>query len=117
MKHIQHILNRTLTVEDLSFIVQNLSDRITCLESANTSQSQSREPESFRRTIGPDEAARMLGLSRSRVYVLSGQGKLPVHKVGHRLLFFPDDLEHFIRSNGRTLNPGKMMSQKKADAL
>jgi len=118
MKNKLIILDRELTVEDLSFIVQNLADRLSCLESANTSHHPLREAEPIRRTIGPYEAARMLGLSRSRVYVLSSQGKIPVHKVGNRLLFFPDDLEKYIRSGGSMGQQGnKILNKKKADAL
>jgi excisionase family DNA binding protein len=49
----------------------------------------------------------MLGLSKSRVYVLSGQGKLKSYKVGNRVLFFNDEMEQYIRSGGK-FNAKKM---------
>lgn len=105
MKYSKETLPSELTVEDLPSIITTLSDRITLLESTITLYSAKQEQEDSRKTIGPGEAAHMLKLSKSRVYVLCSEGKLPVHKVGHKLLFFPNELEQFIRSSGKVAAP------------
>lgn len=118
MKYSKESLHRELTVEDLPSIITTLSDRIALLESTITPHPAKRDQEDSRKTIGPGEAAHMLKLSKSRVYVLCSEGKLPVHKVGHKLLFFPNELEQFIRSGGRIASAGNQTSwNKKADAL
>lgn len=101
MKYSIQVQSKELTVEDLPSFILNLADRINELEATIQKHSVKYEQDGHRTTLGVDETARMLGLSKSRVYVLCGQGKLPSNKVGNRLLFFPEDLEVFIRSGGR----------------
>ena len=47
------------------------------------------------------EVAKITGLSRSYLYRLSAEGRLPLCKIGTRCLIFPDDLEKFLRSKAR----------------
>lgn len=118
MKNLKESVHKELTVENLPSIITTLSDRLTLLESVITPHPAKREQEGGQKTIGPGEAAHMLKLSKSRVYVLCSEGKLPVHKVGHKLLFFPNELEQFIRSGGRNVSSGNQLQwNKKADAL
>ena len=77
-----------------------LDQRITKLE-LNYANGVNQATPSERKTIGIVKASEMLGLSKSRVYVLSGQKKLPSYKVGNKVLFFVDELENFIRSGGK----------------
>jgi len=44
-----------------------------------------------------DEAAKILHLSKSRVYVLSSQRKIPLHKRGGRLYYFKSELLDYIK--------------------
>jgi excisionase family DNA binding protein len=77
-----------------------LDQRITELE-LNSANGVNQATPSERKTIGLVKASEMLGLSKSRVYVLSGQKKLPSYKVGNKVLFFVDELEQYIRSGGK----------------
>lgn len=99
-----------LSVEELPTILHDLTERLAKIENTLT-QSVKNE----RKTIGPEEAAKILRLSRSRVYVLCMEGKLPAHKVGGRLLFYTDDLEKFIRRGSRMKQ--EALPIKKTDAL
>lgn len=73
-----------------------LNERITKLELLHAEGvNHATTPE--RKTIGIAKASEMMGLSKSRVYVLSGQGKLPSYKVGNKVHFFVDELEQVIR--------------------
>jgi excisionase family DNA binding protein len=47
--------------------------------------------------VSVDEAAMILGVSRSTVYALMGDGLLPYFKIGRRRLIYRKDLEEFIR--------------------
>jgi excisionase family DNA binding protein len=38
-------------------------------------------------SVGPDDAARLMGISRARVYELKNAGELPFYKDGSRTLF------------------------------
>lgn len=49
--------------------------------------------------IGVQEAAKILRISISRVYVLSNTGQLPCHRRGGRLYFFRDELTDLVRSH------------------
>lgn len=77
-----------------------MDQRLTKLE-LNYSDGVKQATPSERKTIGVVKASEMLGLSKSRVYVLSGQKKLPCYKVGNKVLFFVDELEKYIRSGGK----------------
>jgi excisionase family DNA binding protein len=43
--------------------------------------------------VSPRDAARLMGVSRSRVYQLLNSGELPSHKDGRRRLIFVSDIE------------------------
>lgn len=104
-----------LTVDELPSLLYDLTQRITQLEAK-----AARTTNTERLTLNPEQAAKILHLSRSRVYVLCGEGKLPSHKVGNRLLFYSDELENFIRSNRRIDgrdSAAKVVRKKKTDAL
>ena len=102
---------KSLKIDDnrVSMPIENLADFINLLEMDQritqlelkyaNGVNQATPPE--RKTIGLVKASEMLGLSKSRVYVLSGQKKLPSYKVGNKVLFFVDELENFIRSGGK----------------
>ena len=49
--------------------------------------------------IGVQDAAKILRISTSRVYVLSNNGQLPCHRRGGRLYFFRDELTDLVRSH------------------
>lgn len=51
--------------------------------------------------LGISQAAKFLNLSKARVYVLSSQGKLPSYKVGNKVLFYKQELDKFVRSEGK----------------
>lgn len=70
----------------------NLEARILNLKSEN---------EDAANTLGISAAAKFLNLSKSRVYVLSSQGKLPCYKVGNKVLFYRAELDKFVRSEGK----------------
>lgn len=44
------------------------------------------------------EAARILGISRSTLYILIKQGRLPTRKLGKRSLILRSELEAFMKS-------------------
>ena len=47
-----------------------------------------------------DEAATYLRCNRSRIYALTSQGALPVHKDGSRSLFRRSELDQYIANGG-----------------
>lgn len=48
-----------------------------------------------------DEAARALGISRDKVFVLVHSGGIPCVRVGRRILIHPEHLEQWALSGGR----------------
>lgn len=57
-----------------------------------------------------DEAAKILGVSKPMVYLLSSQGRIRKVKIGGALRFRLEDLEDFINAN--TIEPRKPMKVK-----
>jgi len=100
-----------VSLGSLPALINELSHRVLQLEMKESGTSSEA---SLRKSVGPDEAAAILGLSKSRVYVLCGEGRLPFHKVGNRLHFFTDELDRYIRSGGRD---NSKLNNKKAEAL
>ena len=47
------------------------------------------------------EASRLTGLSLAYLYKLSSEGKLPVSKVGGRVIILKSELETFLKSKIR----------------
>ncbi len=99
LKSLEIDANRvSIPIENLADFINllEMDQRITKLELIHAEGvNQATTPE--RKTIGIAKASEMMGLSKSRVYVLSGQGKLPSYKVGNKVLFFVDELEQVIR--------------------
>ena len=50
-------------------------------------------------SVSAREAAEMLGVSKSTVYNLMADGRLPFIKIGQRRLIMIKDLEDFLKSN------------------
>lgn len=48
--------------------------------------------------VGIPEAAQMIGLGRSSIYKLFGEGKLTPRKSGKRTLILVEDLERYVKS-------------------
>ena len=46
--------------------------------------------------LTPDEAAKTLRISRTKLYELKSQNRLKFVKIGHTLRFRPQDLEEFV---------------------
>jgi len=46
--------------------------------------------------LTPDEAAKTLRISRTKLYELKSQNRLKFVKIGHALRFRPKDLEDFV---------------------
>jgi excisionase family DNA binding protein len=44
------------------------------------------------------EAARTLGIGRSTIYRLIGEGRLPIRKIGRRTLILRSDIDTFIEA-------------------
>lgn len=103
-----------VSLGSLPALINELSHRVLQLEMKESGSSSDTPSASLRKSVGPDEAAAILGLSKSRVYVLCGEGRLPFHKVGNRLHFFTDELDRYIRSGGRD---NSKLNNKKAEAL
>ncbi len=55
-----------------------------------------------RATLTLPEAAHVLGISRSTAYELARTGKLPVLRLGRRLVIPTDALDRLLESAGRT---------------
>lgn len=51
-------------------------------------------------TLTVQEAGRMLGISRATAYQLANQGKLPVIRLGRRLLISKAGLERMVNEAG-----------------
>ena len=49
-----------------------------------------------RLTVGPVEAATLLGISRSSIYELLREGKLPAYKLGGKTIIVIDDIMKFL---------------------
>jgi hypothetical protein len=79
----------------LSEFVQQVFTRLDALEAKTQAPSQLNFPES---PCDINDAAKTLHLSRSRVYTLCNQNKLPYHKRGGKLYFFRSELLNCIRS-------------------
>lgn len=114
-----NIKSLVIDADRVSMPIENLPDFINLLELNNRiselelkiSEGGLTPPPTPRKTLGITEASAMLGLSKSRVYVLSGQGKLPSYKVGNKVLFFNDELEKFIRSEGKVNSKSQIGGQ------
>ena len=104
-----NIKSLVIDADRVSMPIENLPDFINLLEmnkrvaaiELKIADGEMQEAPASPKTLGISEAATMLGLSKSRVYVLSGQKKLPSYKVGNKVLFFMDELEQYIRSGGK----------------
>lgn len=48
--------------------------------------------------VGPEDAARMAGISRSAIYLAQANGELKGFKIGRRRLFMVEDLKTWITS-------------------
>ena len=46
--------------------------------------------------LTPEEAAKTLRISRTKLYELKSQHRLKFLKIGHALRFRPEDLEEFV---------------------
>lgn len=53
-----------------------------------------------RLTLTVEEAGKMLGISRATAYQLANQGKLPVIRLGRRLLISKAGLERMVNEAG-----------------
>lgn len=51
-------------------------------------------------TLTVEEAGKMLGISRATAYQLANQGKLPVIRLGRRLLISKAGLERMVNEAG-----------------
>lgn len=47
--------------------------------------------------VGPEEAARLAGTTRSGVYKAIAEGRLPSFKMGKRRLILVKEIEQFLR--------------------
>jgi putative molybdopterin biosynthesis protein len=65
--------------------------------------------------VTAQDAAKALRLNRYAVYRLARSGAIPVVRIGHRIRFRPDDLEHFIRCH-RTPRARSSRNPKKGSA-
>lgn len=74
-----------------------------------SSKSPSIEPISIRIS----EAVRMTGLSRSKIYLLIGEGEIEAAKVGRATLIFVDSLRRFLGEHRRPLPKSKAKSSSK----
>ena len=100
---------RSIPLENLSEFLLKLTDRVTAIEKINLeANSTSTMNESM--PLGISQASEILRLSKSRIYVLSSQGKIPHHKRGGRLYFFKEELFGFIKYP-------KSFTVKKVEAL
>lgn len=54
--------------------------------------------ESMESLISVREAAKLLSVSKSMIYLLTEQRKLPCTRIGSRILFFPSELEKWARA-------------------
>ena len=52
----------------------------------------------FDRLLSIAEAQRVLGVGRTTIYRLIGEGQLPAVKVGRRTLISESQVQHFIQS-------------------
>jgi hypothetical protein len=85
----------TIPLDCLSDYIYNLTDRIASLEAK---VNQSDLPLPVEAPVNVDGARRLTGYSISRLYTLCHQNKIPHHKSGGKLLFFPTELVEFIRN-------------------
>lgn len=53
-------------------------------------------------SVGIEESARVLGISRSSVYELIAQGEIKTFKIGRRRLALASELEAFIERAARS---------------
>jgi excisionase family DNA binding protein len=51
--------------------------------------------------LNVDEAAEYLRCTRKRIYDLTGQSRVPVHRDGSRLLFRRDELDEYLLAGER----------------
>jgi excisionase family DNA binding protein len=51
--------------------------------------------------LRPEEVARMLGLSKPRIYQLAESREIPSVRIGKSIRFLIDDVSHFIKSHRR----------------
>lgn len=97
----------SIPLDRLSDYIYTLTDRIASLE-ATVKQSDLNLP--VEAPVNIHGAARITGYSISRLYTLCHQNKIPHHKSGGKLLFFPTELIEFIRA-------GSKSNQQKTEAL
>jgi excisionase family DNA binding protein len=55
--------------------------------------------------LSPVEAARRLGIGRSKIYELAADGALPVVRIGKLIKFSPEGLRQWIEANQTTPRP------------
>ena len=60
-----------------------------------------RDPESQRRTVTVQEAAKILGIGRDQAYTAARLGQLPVIRIGKRLLVSVPALERMLAEAGK----------------
>jgi excisionase family DNA binding protein len=58
-----------------------------------------------RQTLTVEEAARVLGISRSSAYEAARRGELPIVRIGRRYVVPRAALERLLDQDGRTLLP------------
>ena len=64
-----------------------------------------------RQTVTVEEAARILGISRSTAYLAVHRGELPVLRVGRRLLVSRIALERMLIQSGERSLPAAFLSR------
>lgn len=100
-----------IAFDSLSKFLFNLNERLDSIE--QKLQEVQSGPD-MHTPIGVNEASAYLHLSRSRVYMLSLEGKIPCHRRGGRLYFFRSELAELIRSGKKSERKSR---NKKAVAL
>ncbi len=53
--------------------------------------------------VDVDGAARLLGISKSKLYKMTADGKLPCYKPAGKLYFKISELHHWIETNSETI--------------
>ncbi len=54
--------------------------------------------------VDVDGAARLLGISKSKLYKMTADGKLPCYKPSGKLYFKISELQHWIETDLKKLN-------------
>jgi excisionase family DNA binding protein len=92
-------VNPNLSFNEIPIVIQHLVDRINRLEETLTQEKNL----VVRMPINVHQVAEILGLSVSRVYVLTGQKKLPSYKTRGRVYYFQDEIIDQVRLGKRSL--------------